>query len=85
MAQRVRLSVDILVPDDSSTSQREWDQVMREAEDHLRVVILPDNEIEFVKKGESNRTVHQHNSTRRISCRGCIELSDDLQGHIEGL
>jgi hypothetical protein len=85
VAQRIRLSMDFLVPDDSPISERQYKQLMKAAEDYTRVVLVPEAKIPIVKSGEPHLTVHAHHSTRQISCRGCLELSDDEMGHVPGL
>lgn len=85
MAKRIRLSIDLLVPDDSPISERQYKQLAAAMEDYTRVVLVPNAKIPIVKSGEPYLTVHEHNSTRRVSCHGCLALSDDEMGHIPGL
>jgi hypothetical protein len=77
--------MDFLVPDDSPTTERQYKQLVQAAEDYTRVVLMKDAKIPFISSGEPHYTVHEHNSTRRVSCTGCMMLSDDLEGHIPGL
>lgn len=81
VARRVRLSFDLMVPEESGMSMKQWKRFVQEVEDYARVVIAPAANIPFDKSGEPHYTVHEHNSTRRISCPGCIELSDDGHNH----
>jgi len=85
VAKRVRLSMDFLVPDDSPISERQYRRLIEAAEDYTRVVLVPEAKIPIIKSGEPNLTVHEHHSTRQVSCRGCLLLSDDEMGHIPGL
>jgi hypothetical protein len=73
-----------MVPDDSPTSGRQYKALIKEVEDYTRVVLAPAAKIPFIKSGEPHFTVHEHNSTRRVSCQGCIELSDDEMNHQNG-
>lgn len=76
--------MDLMVPDDSPTSGKQYKTLIKEFEDYTRVVLAPAAGIPFEKSGEPHFTVHEHNSTRRISCAGCVELSDDLMNHENG-
>lgn len=77
--------MDFLVPDDAPTSERQYRQLLAHAEEYTRVVLVPEAKIPIVKSADTNLTVHEHHSTRAVSCRGCLELSDDEMGHIPGL
>lgn len=81
MAKRVRFSFDLMVPDDSPVTGRQYHHFVGEVEDYARVVIAGAAKIPFDKSGEPHFTVHEHNSTRRISCGECIKLSDDGMNH----
>lgn len=74
--------MDLLVPDDSPITARQYQQLATQFEDYTRVVLAGEAKIPFDKSGEPHVTVHNHNSTRRVSCRGCIDLSDDGYGNI---
>jgi hypothetical protein len=73
--------MDLMVPDESPTTERQYKHLIKAFEDYTRVVLAPDQKIPFEKSGEPHYTVHEHNSTMRVSCRGCLELADDLQGN----
>ena len=77
----MRLSMDLMVPEDSPVTGRQYNQLAREFEEYARVVLVPAAGIPIIKSGETHVTVHNHNSSRAVSCVGCLQLSDDEYGN----
>lgn len=76
----MRLSLDLIVPEDSPATGRMYQTLARQFEEYTRVVLVPDSGITINKGGETHVTVHHHNSSRAVSCVGCLQLSDDEYG-----